>query len=164
LKHRKGVGNSPLPILISKLLQLDPNKVDIYTPFLGMGADSLILIDAIAAIENTYGIKISIQLVSETQIRELNPQQQRHLQALIARYTKRTQQSKQSTAHTNADIDDIIQAVKDSIKELRQGGFLLKGGSKPPANELSVTPPKKVPFYLPSPREITRISHSSQGV
>jgi acyl transferase domain-containing protein len=60
-----------------------------------------------------------------------------------------------STAHTNADIDDIIRAVKDSIKELRQGGFLPKGANQSPANELSVTPSKKVPLYLPSPREIS---------
>ncbi|MEA5622677.1 aminotransferase class III-fold pyridoxal phosphate-dependent enzyme [Nostoc sp. UHCC 0251] len=60
-----------------------------------------------------------------------------------------------STAHTNADIDEIIQAVKDSIKELRQGGFFPKGGSKSPANELSVTSSKKVPLHLPSPREIS---------
>jgi glutamate-1-semialdehyde aminotransferase len=29
-----------------------------------------------------------------------------------------------STAHTNEDLDYIVQAVKDSVAELREGGFL----------------------------------------
>ncbi|MEA5506766.1 amino acid adenylation domain-containing protein [Halotia wernerae UHCC 0503] len=35
-----------------------------------------------------------------------------------------------STAHTDADINYLIQAVKDSIKELQEGGFLPSGSSK----------------------------------
>ena len=31
-----------------------------------------------------------------------------------------------STAHTSEDIDQIVKAVKDSVRELRAGGFLLK--------------------------------------
>ncbi|WP_414590455.1 aminotransferase class III-fold pyridoxal phosphate-dependent enzyme [Anabaena sp. CCY 9614] len=51
--------------LVGNLLQISPEKVDIYTPFLEMGADSLILIDAVAKIENTYGIKIAISQLFE---------------------------------------------------------------------------------------------------
>lgn len=35
-----------------------------------------------------------------------------------------------STAHTDADINHVIQAVKDSVKELREGGFLPSASSK----------------------------------
>lgn len=77
-----------------------------------------------------------------------------------------------STAHTDADIDYIIHAVKDSIKELQQGGFLLLCSEKSPANEkdlsltsiLSAAPSVKkrattnktreAPLYLSTPREI----------
>lgn len=210
--------------LVGNLLQVAPEQVDIYTPFLEMGADSLILIDAVAKIENTYGIKIAIsqlfeeyrtiealatyiagnilpdletkqpipetylpkidttpiststetlpetalerimsqqlqvmsQLMSqqletlqgkggtkqsekageqgrragsrepyqkpvtETQVRELNPQQQRHLEALIARYTKRTQKSKQRAAASRSIHADsrAVAGFRPSIKEL----------------------------------------------
>lgn len=35
-----------------------------------------------------------------------------------------------STAHTDEDIDYIIQAVKDSVKELREGGLLPSNPTK----------------------------------
>lgn len=35
-----------------------------------------------------------------------------------------------STAHTDADIDYIITAVKDSVTELQNGGFLSSNSSK----------------------------------
>src|SRR5919199_1302070 len=35
-----------------------------------------------------------------------------------------------STAHTDTDINHVIQAVKDSVKELREGGFLPSASSK----------------------------------
>jgi natural product biosynthesis luciferase-like monooxygenase protein/amino acid adenylation domain-containing protein len=43
-----------------------------------------------------------------------------------------------STAHTDADLDAIVQAIQESVQELRQGGFLPE---KPP----SVTPPPPRP-------------------
>ncbi len=51
--------------LVGNLLQIAPEQVDIYTPFLEMGADSLILIDAVAKIENAYGIKIAMSQLFE---------------------------------------------------------------------------------------------------
>ncbi|WP_414621610.1 aminotransferase class III-fold pyridoxal phosphate-dependent enzyme [Calothrix sp. CCY 0018] len=56
---------SRLRYLIGNILQLPLEEVDIYTPFLEMGADSLILIDVIAAIEKFYGIKIAISQLFE---------------------------------------------------------------------------------------------------
>ncbi|MEI6205657.1 MAG: amino acid adenylation domain-containing protein [Desulfuromonadales bacterium] len=44
-----------------------------------------------------------------------------------------------STAHTEADLDRIIAAVKESIRELREGGFLFEGA--PPSLPPSDLPP-----------------------
>lgn len=73
-----------------------------------------------------------------------------------------------STAHTDKDIDYLIQAVKDSVEELRQGGFLLKSLDKQLEDEkvcvLSATPvekrtitnkAKEPVIYLPTPKEIS---------
>ncbi|GAA6617368.1 hypothetical protein NUACC26_031780 [Scytonema sp. NUACC26] len=46
---------------IGDLLQLAPLEVDIHKSFLEMGADSIILANAVQTIENTYGIKITIR-------------------------------------------------------------------------------------------------------
>jgi amino acid adenylation domain-containing protein/non-ribosomal peptide synthase protein (TIGR01720 family) len=51
--------------IIANLLKSNPEEVDIYSPFLEMGADSIVLIDAIRNIENTFGIKISIRQLFE---------------------------------------------------------------------------------------------------
>jgi amino acid adenylation domain-containing protein len=40
-----------------------------------------------------------------------------------------------STAHTDKDIDYVIQAVKDSVEELREGGFLPERSGKLPEGE-----------------------------
>jgi acyl transferase domain-containing protein len=50
-----------LTSMIGNLLREDLSKVAIDTPFLEMGADSIILIEAIQIIENIYGVKIAIR-------------------------------------------------------------------------------------------------------
>ncbi|MBG1265456.1 aminotransferase class III-fold pyridoxal phosphate-dependent enzyme, partial [Nostoc sp. WHI] len=50
---------------IAQLLRSHPSEVDIYAPFLEMGADSIILMDAVQTIENTFGIKIAIRQLFE---------------------------------------------------------------------------------------------------
>ncbi|WP_292867177.1 non-ribosomal peptide synthetase/type I polyketide synthase [Nostoc sp. LPT] len=55
-----------LQALVGNLLQVSPADVNIHAPFLEMGADSIILVEAVRRIENTYGIKIAIgQLFEE---------------------------------------------------------------------------------------------------
>lgn len=51
-----------------------------------------------------------------------------------------------STAHTDADIEYLIQTIKDSLQELRQGGFLPPGGNKTPKNEQKLNT-KAVDWY-----------------
>jgi iturin family lipopeptide synthetase A len=51
--------------IVAKLLKSAPEEVDIYAPFLEMGADSIVLIEAIHNIENSFGIKISIRQLFE---------------------------------------------------------------------------------------------------
>lgn len=47
--------------LFSDLLQLDLKEVNVHTPFLAMGADSIILVNAVRSLENIYEIKIAIR-------------------------------------------------------------------------------------------------------
>jgi amino acid adenylation domain-containing protein/non-ribosomal peptide synthase protein (TIGR01720 family) len=51
--------------LVAKLLKSPPEDIDVSAPFLEMGADSIVLIDAIRQIENTFGVKISIRQLFE---------------------------------------------------------------------------------------------------
>ncbi|MDJ0756201.1 MAG: amino acid adenylation domain-containing protein [Ardenticatenaceae bacterium] len=50
---------------LSQLLHLPLEEVDIHLPFLEMGADSIVLIDAVRHIENNYGIQIAIRQLFE---------------------------------------------------------------------------------------------------
>ena len=56
---------SILRTTVSGLLQLDPVALDVSTPFLEMGADSIVLIEAIQTIEKTFGVKLSIRQMFE---------------------------------------------------------------------------------------------------
>ncbi|MFN6486986.1 MULTISPECIES: non-ribosomal peptide synthetase/type I polyketide synthase [unclassified Nostoc] len=51
--------------LVAKLLKSEPSNINVQAPFLEMGADSIVLVDAVRTIENTYGIKISIRQLFE---------------------------------------------------------------------------------------------------
>ncbi|MDM3847802.1 MAG: amino acid adenylation domain-containing protein [Aphanizomenon gracile PMC638.10] len=47
--------------LVGQVLQVSPNQIDINTPFLEMGADSIFLIEGVRTIESSFGIKISMR-------------------------------------------------------------------------------------------------------
>ncbi|MEO1373245.1 MAG: amino acid adenylation domain-containing protein [Cyanobacteria bacterium J06635_10] len=51
--------------IVARLLHTDLESVDIYAPFLEMGADSLVLVEAIQAIESRFGIKVAIRQLFE---------------------------------------------------------------------------------------------------
>ena len=64
--QRRNIILSKLRSSIANLLQADTSELDIYTSFLELGGDSLMLIDFISHIENTYGIYITtVQLFEE---------------------------------------------------------------------------------------------------
>jgi natural product biosynthesis luciferase-like monooxygenase protein len=56
---------STLRTLVANLLKAEPSEVNIDAPFLEMGADSIVLVDAVNSIETTYGIKITIRQLFE---------------------------------------------------------------------------------------------------
>ncbi|BAZ50363.1 short-chain dehydrogenase/reductase SDR [Nostoc sp. NIES-4103] len=58
---QKGQSKSKLCEIVARLLQTDADKINVHTPFLEMGADSLVLLEAVQAIENSFGIKITIR-------------------------------------------------------------------------------------------------------
>ncbi|NET73245.1 MAG: aminotransferase class III-fold pyridoxal phosphate-dependent enzyme [Sphaerospermopsis sp. SIO1G2] len=51
--------------LVAKFLKAKPEEIDISLSFLEMGADSIAMLDAIRAIENTYNFKITIRQLFE---------------------------------------------------------------------------------------------------
>ncbi len=48
---------------VAKLLKADLAEVNIHTPFLELGADSLVLVEAINYVERTFGLKIAIRQI-----------------------------------------------------------------------------------------------------
>lgn len=54
-----------LRTLVANLLKAEPSEININAPFLEMGADSIVLIDAVSRIETTYGVKITIRQLFE---------------------------------------------------------------------------------------------------
>jgi len=63
-KQRDALGFQ-LRSLVANLIKAEPHQVGLYTSFLEMGADSIVMIDAVRAIENTYGFKITIRQLFE---------------------------------------------------------------------------------------------------
>jgi natural product biosynthesis luciferase-like monooxygenase protein len=51
--------------LMARFLEMDPAQIGLHTPFLEMGADSLVLIDAVQTIQNRFGIQIPIRHLFE---------------------------------------------------------------------------------------------------
>ncbi|GAB1543386.1 hypothetical protein NUACC21_60600 [Scytonema sp. NUACC21] len=56
---------STLQAWVANSLQADPSAIEVETPFTEMGADSIVLIEALRAIENVFGIKIAIRQLFE---------------------------------------------------------------------------------------------------
>ncbi|WP_332959592.1 non-ribosomal peptide synthetase/type I polyketide synthase, partial [Microcoleus sp. AR_TQ3_B6] len=56
---------STLRIRMANLLQADPSAIEVDAPFTEMGADSLVLMEAVRAIENAFGIKVTIRQLFE---------------------------------------------------------------------------------------------------
>lgn len=62
---RKEVILSTLSTMVSRLLQVTPGEVESHIPLLELGADSLVLVDAVHAVEKTFGLKLSVRLLFE---------------------------------------------------------------------------------------------------
>lgn len=52
--------------VIATLLQEDPSSIDVHRPFLEMGADSIILTEAVKAVERTFGVSVAIRQMFES--------------------------------------------------------------------------------------------------
>ncbi|BCL39537.1 non-ribosomal peptide synthetase/type I polyketide synthase [Nostoc sp. MS1] len=63
--RRRGEILATLQALVGNLLQIPPADVNIHSLFLEMGADSIVLVEAVRRIESTYGIKIAIRQLFE---------------------------------------------------------------------------------------------------
>jgi len=54
-----------LAAVTARLLEAEPAAVDLHMPFLEMGADSIVLVQALRAFEDTYGLKLTIRQLFE---------------------------------------------------------------------------------------------------
>ena len=52
---------SQLRVIVAGLLHTDSTQIDVHAPFLEMGADSLVILEAVRTIETTFGVKIGIR-------------------------------------------------------------------------------------------------------
>jgi glutamate-1-semialdehyde-2,1-aminomutase len=91
----------------ASLLKADPADIDVNVPFLEMGADSLVLIEAVNHIERTFGLKISIRQIFE----ELTTI------ALLANYIHE-QRPLEETAP-----EPVLAAVGNTVKELTVSNY-----------------------------------------
>ena len=58
---RKQTLLTDLRVMVAELLQGSPDDLDVHAPFLEMGADSIILMNALGALRNKYGVQLSIR-------------------------------------------------------------------------------------------------------
>jgi glutamate-1-semialdehyde-2,1-aminomutase len=86
---------------VAKLLKADPAEVDVNVPFLEMGADSLVLVEAIGYVERTFGLKIGIRQIFEefTTI------------ALLAKYIH------EQIPHEITNPEPVLAAVSNNVEE-----------------------------------------------
>lgn len=101
---------SKLTALIANILKIDANSIDVQSPFLEMGADSIVLVEAIRTIENTFGIKIAIRQLFEefTTIEALAIYIDSKVPNYFASITEQSQASKILSSTTNAVVTDDL--------------------------------------------------------
>ena len=66
-----------------------------------------------------------------------------------------------STAHTEADVEHVIQAVRHSMEKLREGGFLPEGPPGRPRSDRGSEPARRAP---PPPLEPRSVAPAAAGV
>jgi iturin family lipopeptide synthetase A len=64
--NRQALVLRELTALTARWLQTTVDELDIHAPFLEMGADSLVLMEAVRSVETKFGVKISIRQIFET--------------------------------------------------------------------------------------------------
>ena len=62
---RRGESLGILVGFLSNALEADASEIDIHRPFLDMGADSLVMLDAIQTIEERFGVKLEVRQLFE---------------------------------------------------------------------------------------------------
>ncbi|HSK78218.1 MAG TPA: acyl carrier protein, partial [Thermoanaerobaculia bacterium] len=51
--------------IIGRVLRIEPRDVDVETPFLELGADSLALVEALRGLQESFGVKLTIRQLFE---------------------------------------------------------------------------------------------------
>ncbi|MBD2682800.1 MULTISPECIES: non-ribosomal peptide synthetase/type I polyketide synthase [Nostoc] len=124
--------------LVAKLLKTEPSNVNVQAPFLEMGADSIVLVDAVRSIENTYGIKISIRQLFEelTTLDALASyiEENTKSESVVAEDVQEELRSPQTKTPPQTAVEAIIQQQLSLMSEQLQ---VLQGGGLSAANFVS---------------------------
>jgi glutamate-1-semialdehyde aminotransferase/acyl carrier protein len=116
---------------IAQLLRSQPSEVEPHAAFLEMGADSIVLMDAVQAIEQTFGIKIAIRQLFEqlTTIDALATYIDQHLPPTWAATNLLQPQHVQVSGELEVTPDDIRLVIQQQIELMSQQLQLLSGNS-----------------------------------
>ncbi|MEH2211070.1 non-ribosomal peptide synthetase/type I polyketide synthase [Nostoc sp.] len=108
---------SKLRIIVARLLQMNPDEIDVHAPFIEMGADSLVLIEAVGIIENTFGIKVAVRQFFEelTTIDALATYIDRIPKDSLQTQTKLDVPSQQSVLTTSVNATADVPKKEESI-------------------------------------------------
>ncbi|WP_248277637.1 non-ribosomal peptide synthetase/type I polyketide synthase [Brasilonema sp. UFV-L1] len=177
-----------LRTLVANLLKAEPSEININAPFLEMGADSIVLIDAVNSIETTYGIKITIrQLFEELTTLDalanylneqivpkdliLNEIETKVLSPQISQPSERAtvEQQMGSQKAMEAIIQQQLQLMSQQLEVMRGNGLSTvpnfsahNGHSKPAVETLKPTLPKPIAqetFSPLPPWKVSEIRH-----
>ncbi|MBE9070217.1 aminotransferase class III-fold pyridoxal phosphate-dependent enzyme [Leptolyngbya cf. ectocarpi LEGE 11479] len=111
-----------LTTLVAKLLQISPKDVDPQAPFLEMGADSIVLIEAVQGIETRFGVTVTIrQFFEELQtlealsnfIAQQMPAEASHSSTENANHSS-TDNTNSHTSHTPGTLAVVNAPLTDS--------------------------------------------------
>nr|WP_322692483.1 non-ribosomal peptide synthetase/type I polyketide synthase [Nostoc sp. DedSLP03] len=178
-----------LRTLVANLLKTEPSEININAPFLEIGADSIVLIDAINSIETNYRIKITIRQLFEelTTLDALANYLNEHIvpEDFILNETEtevllRSQLSQPSEPATveqqmgsqkamEAIIQQQLQLMSQQLEVMRGNGLSTvpnfsahNGHSKPAVETLKPAPPKPMAqerFSPLPPWKVSEIRH-----
>ena len=122
--------------IVAELLQMRVEGVDPQAPFLEMGADSIVLVNAVRTIENRFGVKISIRQLFEdlTTIDALATHIAQHAQPPTGQ-----PQASQSAQHVTAPISAAPPVMRPTAKERAEDSEADAHSAPNPAKSASVS-------------------------
>jgi natural product biosynthesis luciferase-like monooxygenase protein/amino acid adenylation domain-containing protein len=136
-----------LQTLVGNLLQMAPADVNVHTPFLEIGADSIVMVEAVRRIENTYGVKIAIRQLFE-ELSTLEALAIYLAQNLATDFQTAPVNTEVASAHREADLCEIAACSINRSVNPNSNGFHNQTAStvfSAEVPQVSVPQPNNVP-------------------